>query len=275
MTEQHTISRTVDYEGVGLHSGQNVRLQLKPGEVGSGLQFIRSDLPSQPRLSADAESVHESPRGTRLEFQGCEILTPEHLLAACAGLGIDNMEVHLHGPELPIADGSAMPFVELLRAAGRLNQHVTQRPYYLTEPLFLQDGASMLLLRPAERLHITYVASFPAPVGTQVFEYTPGADDFSEQVAPARTFGFSHEIEALRARGLALGGSLDNALVITADGYSTPLRFSNEIVRHKTLDLIGDLALLGRPLQAHIVAVRTSHAMHARMLKELWAREKA
>ncbi|MHB2018491.1 MAG: UDP-3-O-acyl-N-acetylglucosamine deacetylase [Candidatus Xenobia bacterium] len=269
-----TIRRVVELSGTGLHSGASVRVRLRAAAPGRGLRFIRTDLPGTPEIPVSAEAAVENARCTRLQTAEAEVMTPEHLLSACFGLGVTDLDILLDGPELPIADGSAAPFVALLQEAGLASYPDPRTPLRLHEPLWIDGGnGSGLLLRPADRLHLTFVASYPHPlVGTQILEITPDTCDYAREIAPARTFGFIEEVEALRQQGLAQGGSLDCAVVVYPDRYSSPLRFPDELGRHKVLDLMGDLTLLGRPLLAHVTAIKSSHRLHTRLAKALAAR---
>ncbi|HEY4002626.1 MAG TPA: UDP-3-O-acyl-N-acetylglucosamine deacetylase, partial [Candidatus Xenobia bacterium] len=228
----------------------------------------RTDLPQRPEGRVEPAAARESSRCMQLQWGEVQVLTPEHLLSACHGLGIRDARFLLDGPEVPILDGSAAPFARAMVESG-LTEGAPQEPLHLDTPVAVVDGSSMILCRPAPTFSATYVAHYPHPlVGTQVYEY--GSDtDYLSQIAPARTFGFLEEVEALRAQGLIMGGSLECAVVVMPDHFSTPLRFPDELVRHKVLDLLGDLAVLGRPLAAHVIAVRTSHRLHVRLLHAL------
>lgn len=259
--------------GVGLHSGADASLRLLPAPVGSGLVFRRRS--DGQEIKALAANVSDTSRCTRLRSGDFEVQTVEHLLSALAGHGIDDVIIEIDGPEVPAADGSAAPFVELAGALGLYVQDEPLYPFVLTQPVFLSEGGSTLIALPAERFSVSVVLDYPdhAYLGASAAVYDSVEwerdNDYDSEIAPARTFGFLSEIEALRARGLGLGASFDNAVVLGETRYETPLRFPNELARHKILDLIGDLALVGRPVQARIIAVKPGHAINVRLARRL------
>ena len=255
--------------GVGLHSGADASVRLLPAPPGTGLVFRRrSDGQEIPALAAN---VFETTRCTRLRANGCEVQTVEHLLSALAGLGVDDAILEIDGPEVPAMDGSAGPFAALIQAAGTKKQSVSVSPVVLTRPVFVSSGSSTLAALPSTHFSASVVLDYPRHpyLGTlaAVYDSVPGT--YADQIAPARTFGFLSEIEALRAKGLGLGASFTNALVLGETRYEIPPRFSNEPARHKLLDLIGDLALIGRPLCAEILAVRPGHTLNVRLAELL------
>ncbi len=262
---QHTIRKPVGIEGVGLHSGKVARITLAPAPADAGIVFrVRS---TGERIPARAESVVNSHYATTVGVNGTRIQTVEHLMAAVSGLGIDNLDIEVDGPEIPALDGSAKPFVALLAAAGRVQQSARLRPLTLPCPLRVGDGGRWIHIVPAERLRITYTLDNDHPaIGTQVLSWTPSERSFVEEFAPARTYGFLKDLGLMRKNGLARGGSLDNAIVLGNRGALNGLRYRDEFVRHKMLDLVGDLALLGRPIRAHVIARNGGHALNIELV---------
>jgi UDP-3-O-[3-hydroxymyristoyl] N-acetylglucosamine deacetylase len=256
---QHTIRKTVAIEGIGLHSGKPVRLAISPAPSDSGIVFRVGT----ERIAAAPESVVDSHYATKIGRNGTRIQTVEHLMAAAAGLGIDNLEVDVDGTEIPAVDGSAKPFVGLLLSAGRTQQAARRRPIDIPHPIRVGSGPRWIHIEPASTFRISYTLDNDHPaIGTQVLSCTPTEDSFVEDYAPARTYGFLKDLGALRKHGLALGGSLDNAIVVGKRGTLNGLRYRDEFVRHKVLDLIGDLALLGRPILGHVIARNAGHGLN-------------
>jgi len=271
MRQQATLRTTVSIDGVGLHSGHPARAHFHPAPVDHGLVFLRREH-SEQLIPADLESAATFDYATTLKRGEVSIGTVEHVLAAAAGLGLDNCLIEIEGPEVPILDGSALPFVRLFHAAGFERQDALVRPFTLDRPVeLLRDGKRMSFEPGGSGLTIRYEIDFPHPfVGQQELTYTLRPEEFASRIAPARTFGFAREVAQLRARGLARGGSLHNAVVLDDTGIlSGPLRFRDEFVRHKVLDLIGDLALLGRPLHGIIHARKAGHAVHIEFARAL------
>jgi len=264
MAWQKTIRRAVQTEGVGIHRGEHVHLQLRPAQPGTGIVFVRTDLGVS--IPARAENTRDLSYATTLASRGVEVGTVEHLMAALAGMGITNLFIDIDGSEVPILDGSALPFVQMVRRAGVVEQGVSLPEVRLTEVVWVE-------LHPAKEVAVDYSVRDDAPaVGRQRFlgPLTPGK--FATCIAPARTFGFLNEVAALRSRGLARGGTLDNCVVVDGDRVlSGALRFRDEFVRHKVLDLLGDLALLEYPMRAHVVARKAGHALHVELVHELLA----
>lgn len=256
---------SANLEGVGLHSGADASLRLLPAPTGTGLVFRL--LPGGQEIRACAANVTDTSRCTRLGAGAVEVQTVEHVLSALAGLGVDDAIIELIGGEVPAADGSASPFVTLARNAGLRSLQTQVTPLTLAEPLYLVDGCSSIIALPAEKFSATVVLDYPkyAYLGTTAAVFDEETDDYAVLIAPARTFGFLSEIEALRARGLGLGATRENAVVLGEDCYETPLRFPNELARHKLLDLIGDLALVGRPLSMALFAVKPGHTLNTRL----------
>lgn len=264
---QRTIRRMVTLEGIGLHTGAPVRVRLEAAPPGSGIVFIRRDRPGAVPIAAAVGAVRDTRRGITLgDGDGLTVATVEHLLSAAAGVGIDNLRVELDGPELPALDGSAAGFVRALEEAGAVEQKVAARVIALGE-MEIAEGRGRAATRPAEEFHVTYTVDLPPPLGEQVA--SAGLDAYRESVAPARTWGFAEEAAALRARGLARGAGLENVLVIGPGGYLIPPRFPDEPARHKILDLIGDLALLGARLRGQVEVAQGGHALHLVLAREI------
>jgi UDP-3-O-[3-hydroxymyristoyl] N-acetylglucosamine deacetylase len=239
---------------------------LSPAPVDSGVVFkVRS---TGERIPARPENVVNSHYATTLGVNGTRIQTVEHLMAAAVGLGIDNVEIEVDGPEIPAMDGSAKPFVALLAFAGRVQQSARRRPLTLPCPLRVGGNGRWIHIVPAETLRITYTLDNDhAAIGTQVLSWTPTERSFVEEFAAARTYGFLKDLGLMRKNGLARGGSLDNAIVLGNSGPLNGLRFNDEFVRHKILDLLGDLALLGRPIGAHVIARNGGHALNLELVQ--------
>jgi UDP-3-O-[3-hydroxymyristoyl] N-acetylglucosamine deacetylase len=255
--------------GIGLHSGKPVRLDLKPALAGHGIRFRRKDRGVE--IPATLENLARLDHATTLSREGVSIDTVEHLLAALHGLGVDDVLVEVDGPEVPILDGSAAPFVILIHEAG-LRPLATPRQYLkILQPVEVVRGAKWARLLPSDHLRVSYTIGFDHPLlRHQAASFRVTSQVFAEEIAPARTFGFLREVETLRRGGLALGGSLDNAVVIGETGVlNNKLRFEDEFVRHKILDAIGDLALLGYPVVGHLEASKAGHALHAALALKL------
>jgi UDP-3-O-[3-hydroxymyristoyl] N-acetylglucosamine deacetylase len=256
---QHTIRKPVSLDGIGLHSGKPVRVTAAPAPPDSGIVFRSGG----ERIPAAAESVVDSHYATTIGRNGARIQTVEHLMAAAAGLGIDNLEVDVDGTEIPAMDGSAKPFVAMLLSAGRVQQNARRRPIDVPHPIRVGAGPRWIHIEPASSFRISYTLDNDHPaIGTQVLSCTPTEQSFVEEYAPARTYGFLKDLGTMRKHGLALGGSLDNAIVLGKRGTLNGLRYRDEFVRHKILDLIGDLALLGRPMHGHVIARNAGHALN-------------
>jgi len=271
MDHQRTIRKQVTIDGIGNHSGKPVCLTLGPAPPDSGIVFRvighatatgRPDQIGDP-IPAAPESVVDSHYATTLGWNGTRVQTVEHLLAAAAALGIDNLDVRLEGPEVPAMDGSAKPFVGLLLSAGRARLNARRRPITIPYAIRVGTESRWLQIVPADRLRISYTLDNEHPaIGTQALSWIVTERSFVEDFAPARTYGFLKDLGAIRKRGLAQGVSLDNAIGIGNDGVLNGLRYRDEFVRHKVLDLIGDLALLGRPVLGHVIARNAGHALN-------------
>ncbi|MBM4383942.1 MAG: UDP-3-O-acyl-N-acetylglucosamine deacetylase [Deltaproteobacteria bacterium] len=280
---QRTIAEKATCTGVGLHSGGAATVSLFPARPGTGVVFVRSDLETPAEIPARRTALASTRLATTLGRGEATIGTVEHLLAAVSASGIDNLRVEVDGPEIPVMDGSAAPFLALLAAAGTFDQRVARRVIRIRKPIALRDGDRAIRVTPAPRLTLTYFVEYPhAAIGKQRLDALAiDAASFERELASARTFGFLQEVEALRRGGLARGGSLDNTVVLDEQRVLNPggLRFADEFVRHKALDLIGDLALLGMPLLGHVEVERGGHALHQQLVErilatpEVWAIE--
>jgi UDP-3-O-[3-hydroxymyristoyl] N-acetylglucosamine deacetylase len=272
MAYRRTLKRSVGCTGIGLHSGKPVRLEMRPAGPGHGIRFLRTDVGVE--IPAQVENLGKLDHATSLVRDGVSIDTVEHILSALHGLGVDDALVEVSGPELPILDGSAAPFVLLIHEAGLRPQAVARRYLKVLKPVEVVRGGKWARLVPADHLRITYSIGFDHPLlRQQALSIRVSPASFAEEIAPARTFGFLRDVESLRRAGLALGGSLDNAIVIGESGIlNNKLRFEDEFVRHKILDALGDLALLGHPLVGHLEACKAGHALHAALVQELLAR---
>jgi UDP-3-O-[3-hydroxymyristoyl] N-acetylglucosamine deacetylase len=273
MNAQRTLRRAISCAGIGLHSGNKVTLSLRPAPADYGIRFLRSDLDGL-EIPATVTNLAGIQYATGLARDAASVETVEHLLAALSSLGVDNVAVELNYPEVPIMDGSAAPFVYLVQEAGVKRLPVPRRYLKVLRPISLSLGDKRIELYPSDHFKVTYSISFDHPLlrhQSRTMRITE--ETFIEEIAPARTFGFLKEVEMLRQRGLALGGSLENAIVLGETGVlNNALRFEDEFVRHKILDVIGDLALVGHPVIGHLVAHRGGHALHtafaAKILEE-------
>lgn len=270
-TQQGTVAAPIEQHGIGLHSGQTTHVRILPAAVNAGRVFIRTDLPGCPAIPAQVEAVRQTQLSTELANGEATVRTVEHLLAALTGLGIDNATIEISGPEVPLLDGSAHLWVQAIQAAGYHPLGAARVSRAVAAPVWVRDGDAFVVAMPAPEPRLTYGIDFElAAIGNQWHSWSPAAYDFAAAIAPARTFGLAPQIEYLRAQGLIKGGSLDNALVCDRDGWvNPPLRFDNEPARHKLLDLIGDLSLLGALPTAHVIAYKASHSLHVQLAKAL------
>jgi len=256
----------MEFSGVGLHTGRAARVRVLPAPAGSGLRFRLDDAVEFP---AHPDYVVDTRRATVLGLGEHRVSTVEHLLSALAGTGITNALIAVDGPEIPASDGSALEFTAAIDAAGIVEQPLACARNVVREPHVFRAGSAVLAVVPAAEFRVRMTIDFPAPVGTQYVDYDGAAGSYRTAIAPNRTFGFRHEVEALLERGLAMGGSLDNAVVFDTDGPLVPLRAPNEPVRHKVLDLIGDFALLGAYPQCEVIAIKSGHALHFAAVRAL------
>ena len=270
MTTQRTLRRSVSCTGIGLHSGRKVTLRLKPAPADHGIRFKRLDLDGL-EVPAVADRIAGISYATGLAQDAASVGTVEHLLAALVGLGIDNVSVELNQAEVPIMDGSAASFVYLVHEAGRKTLKAPRRFLKVVRPITLSHGNKRIAVYASDHFKVTYSISFDHPLlRHQSRTQHVTEETFVEEIASARTFGFLKEVEQLRKKGLALGGSLDNAIVLGETGFlNNTLRFEDEFVRHKILDVIGDLALVGYPIIGHVVAHRGGHALHAGFARKI------
>lgn len=269
-----TLESSVTVHGHGLHDGRPVTLTLRPGPVGEGVVFVRADLPGAPRIPAHVDHVQATQLATTLGAHGASVSTVEHLLAALSALGVDDVEVSLDGPEVPILDGSAARWVEHIRRAGLVAEARRRRVLVVEQAVTVREGDRWARLEPAPALELVAFVDFDHPaVPPQSRRYVASPEAFVRELAGARTFGFARDVAAMRARGLALGGSLDNAVLVDDHGVANPegLRFPDELVRHKLLDAIGDLALLGLPLVGRYVGHKSGHLLNTRLARAVWA----
>jgi UDP-3-O-[3-hydroxymyristoyl] N-acetylglucosamine deacetylase len=269
---QQTIRRPIKCSGVGLHSGGRVSLTLLPAPPDSGIVFIRKDIGTGVRVDALIKNIRPAVLSTVVGVDGVQVQTTEHVLAAATGMGVDNLYIEVDAPELPAMDGSAAPFVKMILEAGLVVQERHRACLKIVRPIEVRDGDKSICIRPASHSNITYTIDYNHPlIRRQDYMYRESTEAFKRDIAPARTFGFLREVEALWDAGLGLGGSLQNTLILSDDGLLNQdgLRFVDEFVRHKILDLIGDMALLGLPFIGEVVAVRSGHALHARLVDKI------
>ena len=267
--KQHTLARAFTLRGVGLHTGSEASVTVAPAPANAGFSFVLQD---GSRISATPDAVRSTVRCTTLGSATAVVNTVEHVLAALVGMDVDNALMSIEGDEVPIMDGSALPFAREIQAAGVVEQSAARRVLEMREATWHRDGDKLLVFVPAPHFKINFFVSFPEPVGDQFLTTPPITPDyFLREIAPNRTFGFRAEVEALIAAGLARGGSLDNAVIIEKDGYLGSLRFPDEIVRHKALDLIGDLALIGMYPRCEVIALKSGHSLHVAAARDLRA----
>lgn len=271
--KQKTITKEISYTGISLHTGNLSTVVFKPAPVNSGIKFIRVDLPDKPIIEMNCKNVLGVIRGTTLGNEDVRIHTTEHLLATFYGLGIDNLIIEINTNEPPVADGSVLPFVQILEKAGLIEQEAEKRYFTLLQPLHYVQDETELIAFPSENLRISCTIDYHHPMlKSQYASLLITTETFKKELSSARTFCFDYEIESLKKKGLAKGGSLDNAVVIGMDrihNKEKSLRFADEFVRHKILDLLGDLYLLGGPLKAEIVAIRCGHSHNIAFTKLL------
>jgi UDP-3-O-[3-hydroxymyristoyl] N-acetylglucosamine deacetylase len=270
LTHEQTIRAAVTCSGIGLHSGAPVNLRILPAPAGTGIVFHRTDLDSFA-IEASSRNVARVSYATSLMKKGVLISTTEHLLSAFTGVGIDNAIVELDNLELPILDGSARPFVEMIQSAGIRKQRRARTYLRIVRKMELREGDKFIAVYPADTYSVSYSINFPHPqIGKQSFRVPLTNGGYLHEIAPARTFGFLHEAEAMRQQGLIRGASMDNAIVLNRrELLNPPLRFPDEFVRHKVLDLIGDLALMGKQILGSVVADRAGHAMHTALVSRV------
>lgn len=270
---QQTLAAAFTRSGVGLHSGVTAQVRVCPAPVGSGRYFVRTDLPDAPIVPAHIDFLAQTTLSTELAAGAARVRTVEHLLAALAAMGIDNARIEIDAAEVPLLDGSAQEWAAAIAQSGCVCQGGDRLVLQLSEPVSVHQGDAFVAAIPAPKLRWSYGIEFElAAIGNQWFSWSPEQESFEQAIAPARTFGLAHQIEQLQQAGLIKGGSLENALVCSESGWlNPPLRFSNEPVRHKLLDLVGDLSLLGAFPVAHVLAYKASHQLHTQLTRLLAA----
>lgn len=277
MNRQHTIAKPASLSGVGVHSGKPARLTIMPAAAGEGVSFVRSDM-GGARIPASALAVSTTMMGTNITSGDVSVATVEHFLAACAGVGVDNIVAELDGPELPIIDGSSKPFVDLLLQAGVVAQGAPRNAMRILKPVEVRDGVKFARLSPGRAFEMRIAIDFPSKaIGRQTMSFAMKPGAFAKEIAWARTYGFKKDAEALYAQGKALGASLDNTIVIDGDAILNEggLQAPDEFVRHKLLDVIGDLSLAGGPIEGLYEAEQPGHALNNRLLRAVFADETA
>ncbi len=274
---QRTLRDSVSCTGIGLHSGEKARMTIKPAPPDTGIRFIRKDLHSRCVIKAHFDSVINTTMCTIIGNNGNHVSTIEHLMAAFFGFGIDNALVEIDGPEVPIMDGSAAPFIFLLKSTGIKEQKKSKEFIVIKKTLNIKEGDKSITIKPSRELKVSFTIDFHHPlISNQQFDFSFSGKGFIDEISRARTFGFLKDIEMLREAGLAKGGSLDNAIVI--DDYRVlnedGLRYHNEFVRHKILDFLGDVAVMGTPIIGHFIINRSGHSLNHAMLKKLSSSKK-
>lgn len=277
MSMQTTLKRSISISGIGLHTGVEVNLTLKPAPENTGYVFIRTDLDNF-EIPASVEYISHCSYATTLLRKGVLLSTCEHLLSALRGYGVDNCFIELDNIEIPILDGSSENFIELIEKAGVIEQNVSRRFLKILKKVEFVQGDRKMSIEPSDKFEIECLIDFNHPfINKQTYHFELKNGSFGREIASARTFGFTSEIEMLRKANLAQGGSLNNAIVLTNDGMlnETPLRFADEFVRHKILDIIGDFALLGMPFLGKLKAEKSGHSVHASLMSKLLKTESA
>jgi len=273
---QRTIKKNIACINTGLHSGRKVNMTIRPADADEGIVFIRKDLSNGHRIKAHYNSVSDTTLATTIGCNGSAVSTVEHLMSALFGMGVDNAIVEVDGPEIPIMDGSARPFVELLKDVGTHTQGEYKKLLVVTQPTTVKDGEGYATLAPCSEYRISYRIGFDHPlIGEQSYDMVFSDENYEKEICGARTFGFLRDVEYLQAKGLALGGSLKNAIVLDENRILNKegLRCPQEFVKHKILDAIGDLSLLGMPIIGHFTACKSGHRLNNMLLKELMSRE--
>lgn len=271
MEMQHTIAESATFSGIGLHTGNLATLTFNPAPPDSGITFIRTDLPGRPSIKAEIDHVVDVSRGTTIGLGEAQVHTVEHVLAAVVGLGIDNLNIEVDANETPVGDGSSLPFMAALKKAGIVEQNQERQYIQVDEPVYYRNGDVTLSVLPADELRVTMTIAFDhVAIGTQYASFNITPETFETEIASARTFCFLREVKMLQDQGLIRGGTLENAVVIGDESIlNDDLRYPDEFVRHKVLDLLGDVFLLGRPLKGHIIGVKSGHAMHVNFTKQI------
>jgi UDP-3-O-[3-hydroxymyristoyl] N-acetylglucosamine deacetylase len=271
MRLQNTLQQEISVRGKGLHTGKEIHMNLRPAPRDTGVVFIRTDR-DNTRIKANVNSVSDTSFATTLKSNGVRVGTVEHLLASFSGLCVDNVFVELDGPEVPILDGSALPFVTLIREAGIEKQAKAVSCIRILKPIVVMEGPCQIAITPYDGTRITYRVFYTHPAfGEQKLGIDVTTMKFISELAPARTFGFLRDVEMMKSKGLAKGGSLENAIVLGENEVINggKLRFNDEFVRHKILDAVGDMSLIGAPIFGHIIANKSGHTLHIKLLKKI------
>lgn len=269
MQKQTTLAKTAVYKGIGLHSGREVSIELMPAEPDSGIVFLRTDLEGSPEIKASAENVTSTVRATTIEDNGAKVFTIEHMMSVLHAMRVDNCRIAISAEEPPVADGSALTFFELVRKAGIAEQEAQRRELVVSRPVRVDKDDSFVVAVPYDGFRISFTSINPRKlIGVQYFDIEVNEDSFYKEIAQARTIAYEKEIEALRSMGLGLGGTIDNVIVYNDEGWINPLHYDDELVRHKILDIIGDLRLAGL-VKGHFIAVKSGHALNTAMAKLL------
>ena len=268
--KQQTIAKEAVYTGVGLHSGKEVHMKLLPAQEDTGIVFVRTDLEGQPLVHAVASSVTATVRATTIEENGIKFFTIEHLMSAFQAARIDNCRVELDAEEPPVADGAALEFLDLLASAGIKEQEKERNEIVIDRVYRVDDGDRFVMVLPYDGLRVSFTSLNPHPlVGTQYCDVELDEGVYRKEIAPARTIAYEKEIEALHSMGLGLGGTLENVIVYNDEKWLNTLRFPDELVRHKVLDVLGDLRLAGL-IRGHIIAVKSAHALNTQLAKKIY-----
>ena len=270
MEHQTTLASDIAFSGVGLHSGVEVHMRIKPASAGTGVVFERTDLPDRPRVRAVAACVAATVRATTIEEDGVRFFTIEHLMSAISASGLDNCVVELDSEEPPVADGASLVFLDLIEQAGLQTLDTERDVIAVDRVLRVDDGSRFIMIVPGDDLRITFTSLNPHPlVGTQYVDVVVDGDSYRKEIAPARTIAYEGEVEALRKAGLGLGGTLETVIVYNDEGWLNTLRFPDELARHKVLDVIGDLRLAG-VVRGHVIAVKSAHALNTALAKKIY-----
>ena len=273
---QRTIKKEIICSSVGLHTGRKVNMKIKPAPADAGIVLVRKDIPNALPIPANYNTVSDTTLATTLGLNGATVSTVEHILSAFSGMGVDNAIIELDSFEIPIMDGSALPFVNMLKEVGTHLQGKTKKLLLIKKPVSVKDGDGTAVLLPAAEFKITYEIDFKhVAIGRQSYSLNFSDEKYEKEICAARTFGFLKEVEYLQAKGLGLGGSLENAIILDDEKIINKggLRMPNEFVKHKILDAIGDLFLLGMPIIGHFVAYKSGHRLNNILLKELMSKQ--
>ena len=272
MLKQRTLRSKISCRGIGLHSGKEVHLELKPADVDSGIIFLRTDLPTRPKIHATAANVTATLRATTLQENGAKVFTVEHLLSALNACGIDNCEIELSAEEPPVLSGNSIEFFKMIQAAGVVEQNA-ERKIIRVEKIYRvdgEDGKRFIMAVPYDGFRVSFVSVNPHPlIGIQYADFEITEDIYEREIVPARTIAYEKEVDTLRKMGLGLGGTIENVIVYNDEGWLNKLNYPDELVRHKILDVIGDMRLAGI-LNCHIVAAASGHALNTQLAKKIF-----